>query len=62
MMNKKTKGDTISVDTVCSCDDYIWLIGQLESMSVFLWAHGEEIRESRGPFKFCPYCGKHVRP
>jgi hypothetical protein len=45
----------------CSCDDYKWLSEQLGSMAVFLWAHGQEIKENRGPFKFCPYCGKCIR-
>jgi NADH pyrophosphatase NudC (nudix superfamily) len=44
----------------CSCDDYKWLDEQLGGMAVFLWAHGQEIKENRGPFKFCPYCGKRT--
>jgi len=44
----------------CDCDDYKWLSEQMDRVYIFLWAHGQEIKENRGPFKFCPYCGKPI--
>jgi hypothetical protein len=42
------------VDEACDCDDYKWLRGELK------WIYGLTI-ENRGPFKFCPYCGKRIK-
>jgi len=49
------------VDERCGCDDYKWLQKQLGGQAVFLWAHGQGLKENRGSFKFCPYCGKRVK-
>ena len=45
----------------CDCDDYEWLSARLKSMATFLWVHGQGLEENRGPFKFCPYCGKAIK-
>jgi hypothetical protein len=49
-----------TVDERCNCENYRWLDKQLKSVAVFMWSHNQEPRENRGPFKFCPYCGKGV--
>jgi len=49
-----------AVDERCNCENYQWLDKQLKSVAVFMWSHNQEPRENRGPFKFCPYCGKGV--
>ncbi len=43
----------------CDCDNYKWLDQELKSEAVFLHVHNWKM-ENRGPFKFCPYCGKRV--
>jgi len=48
------------VDEICDCDDYKWLKEKLGGMTVFAWVHGQEPKENKGPFRFCPYCGKRV--
>ncbi len=45
----------------CSCDDYKWLQEQLYTMAVLAWNHGQGLKENRGHFKYCPYCGKGVK-
>ena len=49
-----------TVNERCNCENYRWLDKQLKSVAVFMWSHNQEPRENRGPFKFCPYCGKGV--
>lgn len=52
----------VSSEEYCFCDDYKWLNKKLDGMAIFLFIHGQECKENRGPFKFCPYCGKRVKP
>lgn len=49
------------VDEQCTCESYRWLKQCLLDVVVFMGSHGLPIVETRGPFKFCPYCGKPVR-
>jgi hypothetical protein len=52
--------DGPSEEGFCDCDNYKWLDKELKGEAVFLHVHGWKI-ENRGPFKFCPYCGKRVQ-
>jgi len=45
---------------ICNCENYKWLDKELGNIAVFLHVHGMKV-ENRGPFKFCPYCGRLVR-